>query len=214
MKALGKEKMRILDKKAIELLEVQRLMESAGKSIAEVYEKEIRKRRVGVVAGKGNNGGDALCAARYLKNKGYEIKVVLVGEGNENVKEQLRFGKFEVVEKEKLKEVDAIIDGIFGYNFRGRAEGEYKRIIEYTNGLGKDVLAVDLPSGIDADKGKEGAVIKAKVTVCLGALKKGLLLENAKESVGKIIVVDIGIPDWIYKEEGIEVWFREIKTKE
>ncbi len=211
MEILDKERMRTLDRKAIELVGVERLMESAGKSIAHVYEKEIGKKRIGVIAGKGNNGGDALCAARYLKNKGYDVKVVLVGEGNENVKEQLRFGRFEVVEKEELKGVDAIIDGIFGYNFRGKAEGEYKEIIEYVNELGKEVLVVDLPSGIDADKGKEEVAIKAKVTVCLGALKKGLFLENARENVGKIVVVDIGIPDWIYREEGLEVWFGEVE---
>ena len=212
MKALSKEEMRKLDLEGIELLGIERLMESAGKGIAEIYDKEVGEKRVAVIAGKGNNGADGICAARYLKNKGYEVGILLIGEGNEEVKKQLSFDKFRIISKEEVKEFDAIIDGLFGYNFRGELKGEYKEIVELINSLNKRVLAIDLPSGIDADKGKVGIAVKAEITVCLCALKKGLLEEKAREYAGKIIVEDIGIPSWIYEKNNAEIWFGEVES--
>ncbi|WP_458011672.1 NAD(P)H-hydrate dehydratase [Candidatus Solincola sp.] len=187
------------------------LMERAGRAVAEQARDMLgglcAGRRVVVAAAKGNNGGDGLVAARYLASWGARVEVFLLARPEElspdaalnyrRYREQggrVRTGEPALLE-EMLHEADLVIDALFGFGFRGRAEGPFAKAIEILNRSGVPVLSVDLPSGVDASTGAvEGPAVEAKRTVTLAWPKVGLYLYPAAEKVGELVVADIGIP--------------------
>ena len=187
------------------------LMERAGRAVAEQARDMLgglcAGKRVVVAAAKGNNGGDGLVAARYLSAWGAQVEVFLMARPEElspdaalNYRRyreeggQVRSGKPALLE-EMLREADLAIDALFGFGFRGRAEGPFAEAIEIINRSGVPVLSVDLPSGVEASAGSvEGPAVEADRTVTLAWPKVGLYLYPAAEKVGELVVADIGIP--------------------
>jgi len=191
------------------------LMENAGKSVADfVAETFPDRKRVLVVCGPGNNGGDGFVAARHLASHGFNVTVVLIGTAN-NIRTDIARKNWSILKKmifsvklvelkdstrlseleELLKRSDIVIDAIFGVGIRGAVRGFAREIIELINSLKKNkgyvVIAVDVPSGLDTFDGKVyGSVIKADYTITFHGLKKGL----SEDVAGKIIVRGIGIP--------------------
>ncbi|RLJ05142.1 MAG: NAD(P)H-hydrate epimerase [Candidatus Aenigmatarchaeota archaeon] len=184
----------------------EKLMENAGKQIAKCVKRFFpSKQKILVVAGKGNNGGDGLVAARYLKRFGKNVKVI-VSEKPEKKSlgfrqmQRLKGVEIEVYNKKALrkalKETDLIIDAIIGYGLKGEPKGKAAEMIKEINNSGKPVLSVDVPSGLNADTGKPGnPCIKADATVTLGFLKTGFKSSQAKKFTGTVYTADIGIPD-------------------
>lgn len=187
------------------------LMERAGRMVAEQARDMLgglcAGRRVVVVAAKGNNGGDGLVAARYLASWGAAVEVFLLARPEElspdaalNHRRYLEEGGRVVsgdpdLLVEALRGADLAVDAIFGFGFRGRAEGPFARTIEILNGSEVPVLSVDLPSGVDAATGAvEGPAVEADRTVTLAWPKVGLYLYPGAEYVGELVVADIGIP--------------------
>jgi NAD(P)H-hydrate epimerase len=218
MKVVTREEMQSLDLKTQQkYLPEMDLMENAGSALARVLLEEYPEvKKVAIFSGKGNNAGDGLVAARYLLKKGIEIEVYLVGEETE-LKESAR-RNFELI-KDKIKltkitqpalpadfkvEADLIIDALFGIGLQGKIKGIWRRIVGFINGLKLPVVAVDIPSGLDATTGKpQGTCIEATLTVSFGLPKLGCVIPPGAEFCGKLRTVDIGIPREVIEEAKI-----------
>ena len=196
------------------------LMESAGHRVAEFAEEifgGVDKKTICVLAGSGNNGGDALAAARYLSNGGAKIKIFLTGNRDhrtDSLNVQISIMRAMGVEIQyldndrawerlqvNLRFSDAIIDGILGTGFSGELRPNALKLIRAANSSGKPIVSIDIPSGVEADTGIVGEdAIKAVGTVALGLPKIAHYLSPAESHVGKLIVDDIGIPKKLLEE--------------
>ncbi|SRR5579884_607631 len=200
------------------------LMERAGACTAEVARRLLRSRggrHVAVLAGKGNNGGDGLVAARHLAGE-MPVRVVLVAPSEDLRGEparhlaSLREQHLEILDARALdgpgldrllREADLLIDAIFGTGFRGPAEGTAAQVIEAANRSGTPILAVDVPSGADAGAGRvEEPCIRAAATVTMGLPKLGLVQYPAAAYAGRLFVADIGFPAALVEEAPIAAW--------
>jgi NAD(P)H-hydrate epimerase len=189
---------------------VELLMERAGLAVAHAAAElagGAYGRRAVVVCGKGNNGGDGLVAARYLARWGMGVTVVLLPDPNvlrdpaATNFSRLRLSRIRwrpysgATLSRELGRADVGIDAIFGTGFRGSPEGPQGDAIEILNGSGVPVVAVDIPSGVEADTGMlRGAAIRASATVTFGAPKVGVLLFPGAAHAGTVHVADIGFP--------------------
>ncbi|MFH1389860.1 MAG: NAD(P)H-hydrate epimerase [Candidatus Margulisiibacteriota bacterium] len=183
------------------------LMENAGRSVADVALKMLWwKEKVAVVCGIGNNGGDGLVAARHLYNQGKKVTVFVVGDHNrgtidfmanllmiEHLGLPIVWVK-EAAQLEALSNAELVIDAILGIGLTKEVRRPIRDVIEVINASHKPILAVDVPSGLNADTGEVmGEAIKANTTVTFIAMKKGFVAAQARKYCGKIIVKDIGI---------------------
>lgn len=208
--------MRALDARAIETLGIPgpRLMENAGRGAAALIAREwapIRGRRVLVLCGKGNNGGDGFVVARHLKAKGARPRVLLVGSRTEvkgdaaQALERWR-GRVDEIRRETdltvlargVAEAELAVDALLGTGLTGPARGLTAHVIERLNdAAGRariPVVALDLPSGLGSDGGALfGATVRATLTATFAAHKRSLLLYPAAEAAGRVAVVPIGI---------------------
>jgi ADP-dependent NAD(P)H-hydrate dehydratase / NAD(P)H-hydrate epimerase len=159
---------------------VPELMERAGRAVSEVILEDFEDaRRITVVCGSGNNGGDGRVAARILEEAGRDVRIV--------------DSKPEDEEKD-LGKPDLIVDALFGTGFEGAPRPGAARLIEQMNAAGADVVAVDIPSGVDASTGEvSGAVVDAWTTVTFHAEKVGLVVTPGAFHAGEIDVADIGL---------------------
>ena len=183
------------------------LMENAGRSVAEEAIKMLGgKKRVAVVCGVGNNGGDGLVAARQLLNAGKRVEVYLVGKVSKlksdpktnlgilrKMKQRISLAR-SVKELRDIKKADLIIDAIFGIGLKAEVRKPLLDIIRFLNQSQKPILSVDVPSGLEADTGRVlGMAVKARKTVTFVASKKGFFRGDGPEYCGRIVVRDIGI---------------------
>eukprot|EP00362_Geleiidae_sp_MMETSP1317_P002312 CAMPEP_0201282542 /NCGR_PEP_ID=MMETSP1317-20130820/5913_1 /ASSEMBLY_ACC=CAM_ASM_000770 /TAXON_ID=187299 /ORGANISM="Undescribed Undescribed, Strain Undescribed" /LENGTH=519 /DNA_ID=CAMNT_0047595515 /DNA_START=1783 /DNA_END=3342 /DNA_ORIENTATION=+ len=196
------------------------LMENAGRDAAKILVKnfvDILYKKIGVVAGSGNNGGDGFVIARYLATKGYEVTVYLLakpekvkGEAKENLN-LLYLLEVPVVNipdhdsfikhKDSMTGYDIWVDAILGTGLKSDVRDYLKQIIKFINGLNKSVLAVDIPSGLNSETGQvQGACIRADYTATFGAAKIGQKLFPGADLSGKVEVIDIGIPPYIVEK--------------
>ncbi|HPN88315.1 MAG TPA: NAD(P)H-hydrate epimerase [Candidatus Omnitrophota bacterium] len=189
------------------------LMENAGRAVAREVVKFLKKKNkngwVSVFCGTGNNGGDGLVAARYLKQANIKIKVFLIGKKeclkndaavNYRLLNQVKCPVAEVsrITKPFIKNIAQsclIVDALFGVGLNREVTSFVKEIIELLNKSQKNIFAVDIPSGLDGTTGViHGVCIKAQKTVTFTFAKKGFFLRQGPQHVGQIVVVPIGIP--------------------
>ena len=205
------EQMKACDDYTINTLGVhsQTLMERAAARAADVLLGDGRfdTKNVLVLVGGGNNGGDGIALARILNSKSSQnvgVAVSFVGNPQKTSVEcdrQYRLAldegvKFVTAQSifQSIDEYSCIVDAIFGIGLVRDIEGVIFDVIQLINNCGKKILSVDVPSGIDADTGLVcGIAVRADVTVCIQALKRGLLLFPAAHLAGEIRVCDIGI---------------------
>ena len=184
------------------------LMDRASTALAVATAELVREARgttrgarIVIVAGSGNNGGDALYAGANLARRGMRVDaigaVVHAGGLAALVRSGGRFVDWSAQEAlDLIAEADAILDGIVGIGATGPLRGRGAELVDAVASSGALVVAVDLPSGIDADTGAvPGAAIMADLTVTFGGAKAGLLIAPAVAHVGALRVVDIGIGD-------------------
>ncbi|MBT2441533.1 NAD(P)H-hydrate dehydratase [Streptomyces sp. ISL-36] len=157
--------------------------------------------RVVLLVGSGDNGGDALYAGARLARRGAGVTAVLLGSrAHEGGLAALRAAGGRVAEDpfEPLATADLVLDGITGIGGRGGLRPDAVPVARAARGSDAVVVAVDLPSGVDADKGEvAGEVLRADATVTFGAYKPGLLIDPAREYAGAVRLVDIGLEDFL-----------------
>jgi len=151
---------------------LEELMERAGAAVAETVLRQFPG-RVTVVCGKGNNGGDGKVCARVLREAGREVTLV-EGVGD-------------------LGDPDVIVDALLGIGLREAPREDAARMIERVNAVGRPVVAVDVPSGVNASTGEvPGAAVRATTTVTFGAAKVGLAISPGRAHAGSVIVAPLG----------------------
>ena len=234
MKVLTAAEMREVDRVTSERHGVPslQLMESAGRRVSEACREIVRgnerdARRICVLCGKGNNGGDGLVAARHLQAANTAVRVYLFakpedlqGDAATNLQRWCEAGSGVVpildetawkAESSKIADADVIIDAIFGTGFRGAATGVIARAIEdinqhsqrATSAHSSLILAVDTPSGLPSDgQPSEGPVLYAHRTTTFTAPKPGQLISKDAAAVGVLEVVGIGSPAALVEEIG------------
>lgn len=216
MRIVSSAEMRRIDRGAMETFGIPGvvLMENAGRRVVEVISGllgDVGGRVITILAGKGNNGGDGLVVARHLVNQGAEVKVVLIAnpqeiEGDARVNFEIwqKMGQ-KVYTLQQSNEInivrlmlintDLIVDAIYGTGFRGAVRDDLAPVIDAVNGSGKAVVAVDIPSGLEADTGRvNGPCIRADHTVTFALPKLGLVLGDGPYYTGRLHVADISIP--------------------
>ncbi len=206
--------MRELDRLTIQEIGVPGvvLMEHAGYKSALILADciDTHQARVAVVCGKGNNGGDGYVVARWMMHWGYDVTVFslcpienLKGDArvNADIFARLYPERLKVVKDPKtqlateLAGYDAVVDAIFGTGLSKKAEGIYGDAISAINSSGAFVFSIDIPSGLPSDSGKViGPTVVADATATFGGLKRAHMIYPAKEFVGRVYLVDIGIP--------------------
>jgi ADP-dependent NAD(P)H-hydrate dehydratase / NAD(P)H-hydrate epimerase len=191
-------------------IEALQLMEIAGWQVArfvDAFQGGIRGRHVTVVAGAGNNGGDALAAARFLLQRGAMVGVSMVPptDGASLVAHHAStVRRMGIVARDAPDGIggstDLIIDGLLGTGIRPPLREPASHIIAVMNGAGRPIVAIDVPSGLDADTGlgAQGA-IRATATVTLVAPKPGLA---GARNAGRVFLADLGMPATLFGAQG------------
>lgn len=198
-------------------LSYQRMMENAGTACArnirnELEKETIQKKRVAVVCGKGNNGGDGFVIARKLFENGYNVCVILAF-GYPTSQEATYMYKLVLDQGiptvwydsdnlkaiQTIKNADVIVDAIFGFNFFGKIDDSLRILIKEMSRASAVKFAIDLPSGAHCDSGHcDDDCFKADFTIAISALKPAHIIHPASEHCGDIIIANIGIPDESY----------------
>lgn len=179
------------------------LMERAALGVVEeLYDGAFDLKKVLVVCGKGNNGGDGFAVARLLFLKDIDVKILFVGDEEKCTKETSQQMKIvqnygiEVCRNSDFDQYTTIVDALFGIGLSQAVKGEYADIIDKINKSAAQILSVDIPSGISADTGEiMGIAVKANKTVTFAYNKVGLTIKSGIEYAGIIKVKDIGITD-------------------
>lgn len=197
------------------------LMENAGRSCAELIKKKLDETSgdaVCIFCGTGNNGGDGFVIARHLTNVNIRVVTVLCGDAVKikgdaltNYKIAKKIGltvEYLNPSEDNLEQkveslssgCDIVIDALFGTGLTGAIRNGYDILVNVINALGKPIIAVDIPSGLDCDTGlAQGAAIKAEATVTFVAAKKGFTNPEAKKYTGQIYIASIGIESFSRK---------------
>ncbi len=224
----SKEQVRNADRYAIDELEISGtvLMENASLSVVNSIMNNYNLIKgistIGIIAGKGNNGGDAFAVARHLINNGFNVKIIVVAKKNEingdakanfvildkllkRVRNASLFFYSSKSDLVKLKGADVIIDGLLGTGTKGLIKEPYKTVIEYVNNLDAFKVAIDLPSGLNLENSTASAIFNADLTVTLAEYKAGLFYGKGYEFCGKIEKGSIGIGDeYFYGQKVVE----------
>lgn len=226
------EQIRSADEYAINQLKIPGivLMENASISIFNSIKSNMKSLDtssvIGIIAGKGNNGGDAFAVARHFINNGFIVKTLFVGKRNElkgdaqinfNIltKLLLQVDNSELIfykskrDLSKLIGCDIIIDGLLGTGTKGEIREPYKSIIEYVNQLESIKVAIDLPSGLSLEAATASTILNADLTVTLANYKTGLFHGKGYEFAGKIEVGSIGIGHEYFDNQNVSEYFIE-----
>jgi len=180
------------------------LMEKAGLAAAEVIRDKIltsEKNKVLVLAGPGNNGGDAFVVARHLQKWWFKVTLVFTGvpaklsDDAKNSMDAWVAAGGEILSEIPIKnDWNAIVDGLFGIGLSRNLEGPYCELVNVINHMNLPVLALDIPSGLSSDSGQTcGSAIYANITVTFIGLKPGLLTHQGTEYCGEIILRNLDI---------------------
>ncbi len=222
MRVLNTQQMREADRQTIDEIGIPSvvLMENAGRQAVAAMEAafdDLATSRVGVLCGRGNNGGDGFVVARTLAQRGVEAIVYLLGsvadvrgDARTNLEILGRVGVTVVeitnaqeweLHFSEISECELIVDAIVGTGFHGPLTGLLETVVADINGLGVPVVAIDLPTGVSADSHEvDGEAIEATMTVTLAAPKVPLILPPADAYGGDLVIADIGIPGSVIDE--------------
>jgi NAD(P)H-hydrate epimerase len=195
-------------------VDVLMLMENAGRASATLAMRRLQGtaigKRVACLVGGGNNGGDGMVAARHLANWGAEVNVI-VGTSKDRMKD-VPLGQLHILEKMgipilstdyTLGDYDLLIDGLIGYGLQGNPRDRVAMIIKDANKSGHPILALDLPSGMNATTGEAyDPCIKATETLTLALPKTCFLATGTSQYVGDLYLADISIPRKVYQRFG------------
>ena len=215
---LTAEQMRIVEARSVELgMNWLRLMENAGSAAAHIIRENyaLDSKKVVIVCGKGNNGGDGYVIARKFIENNAQLRVISVGtpstpSANEMLSKAFQlnirpidFESYQELCCQYIENADIVIDAVFGIGFKGEPSGVYKTVIESINRSFGQRIAIDVPSGMCSDGGAvSSCCVRADLTVTFGAYKPCHLLYPTTELCGKVVVASIGMPDAAF--DGVE----------
>lgn len=225
MKLLSAVENKNLDRLAMEKYAIPGivLMEHAAREVVEAivnskdFEEDDFQKAI-VICGKGNNGGDGFGVARWLSIYGYQVKVFLVGARPSQLTGDalLEYNMFtkgggvvetiadeteELIFRIALKHSDFVVDAMLGIGFSGELRPELKRVCQLVNASGKYIVAVDMPTGVNADDGSiDEDAIRANQTVTMNVFKPGQWLFPGRECVGRVKCVGIGMSDKVLED--------------
>ncbi|HEX7056991.1 MAG TPA: NAD(P)H-hydrate dehydratase [Bacilli bacterium] len=213
------EEMRRLDRHTIDRIGIpgHTLMELAGKAVADHIADRYATGRWLILAGKGNNGGDGLVAARHLLERGFHADVLFAADPGAltgDIAEQIRIAAHFPLGMSTFaagqtdwRSYNGVVDALLGTGSKGAPRKQYAAMIEEANASGLPIVAVDIPSGLDADTGQTFTpCISARHTVTFAFMKRGLAVYPGKAAAGEVIVAPIGIPAHLAEEHGISVF--------
>jgi len=216
---LSTEQMREVDRLMTEVYQIDllQMMENAGRNLAllakRLLDDEIADRPIVVLAGRGNNGGGGLTAARHLLNWGAWVQIVLThpveeyqGAPAQQLATLQAMGAPLAWAEEgwELPPADLIIDALIGYGLRAAPQGKVRDLIQLANSNRAPILSLDAPSGLDTTSGQLFTPhIQATATMTLALPKAGLLTGAAV--CGDLYLADIGVPPQLYAELGLDV---------
>jgi NAD(P)H-hydrate epimerase len=238
MRLLTKEQSRELDRRAQDEFGIsdQELMGNAGQKIAEAVVKHLADQHdpcIGIICGKGNNGGDGFAAAAILKSKGFRVHLFYLGDESslsgaprhyyEQCIQQGLAVDFYTNLPDELPEFNLVIDCLLGTGFKAPLREVMVPWVQWINSLDADVVSADIPSGVEANTGRlDPVAVHADLTVTMGLGKLGLYLEPGKSHAGIIQVVDIGFPEidkldgrqWhLTTEQNVHSWLKPLQSR-
>lgn len=203
------------------------LMENAAIGITQtILNKYSEIKSVGIVCGKGNNGGDGFAVARHLSNNNINVKVIYLGEPqsmsddcrtNFEICQNLSIQRknpeliqFSGIKQLKLiKNSDLLVDAILGSGFSGTLKEPISLIVSELNKLKAVKVAIDVPTGLNADTGYGDLIFKADLTITLGEFKKGLFVGKGYEHCGEILLCEIGVGRDYFEKESTDTYLFE-----
>ncbi|HXE76153.1 MAG TPA: NAD(P)H-hydrate dehydratase [Candidatus Xenobia bacterium] len=241
MKILTADEMRGVDRRTTEQAGVsyRQLMENAGRQVADFIIEEVLMERsrgdrpvaISILCGKGNNGGDALVAARHLWERGFKPRVCLLapaaelkGDARANYEAYLELGATVQElsdpaawqrERNAVLDCDIVVDGLLGTGLTGAVQGHLAQVIADVNAR-RDyrVVAVDIPSGLPSDSGAPlGDSIRADATVTFTAPKRGQIFPPSCTRVGRLAVAPIGTPEALLENDP-NLWLNLIVARD
>jgi NAD(P)H-hydrate epimerase len=216
------EEMKLLDKEAMETYGLPELilMENAGsraaRLVAEFYDEIKFQGEIAVLAGKGNNGGDAFVVARQLISEGYPVRLFTIS--NLDYKGSSK-ANLDILEKQKMRRIPLetaselesyfdsstdpvmVVDGLIGIGLKGPLSGIFADIVDVVNTKAEYTISLDTPSGVEGDTGQVlNTAIRADITVAMGFPKVGQFIYPGAEICGELHVVDISLPPHMNQE--------------
>lgn len=206
MRSLKASEIKVIDRFTIEEVGIPSmvLMERAALAVSEKLQKYYPESAFLIFCGTGNNGGDGLALARILHQANRQVEVVLIGDfphASEETTAQLKIIRaLNIPERESCSadEVESgriIIDALFGIGLNRAIENPYLEAVCAINSSGAEVVALDIPSGLEADTGQVfNEAVNANRTLTIGFQKKGFERKEASQWTGKIEQLDIGYP--------------------
>lgn len=207
--AVTAEQMAEIDRIMIEDLGIAlpQMMENAGSNLAWLAARRWSPASVTILAGTGGNGGGALVAARHMHNRGVSVTVTLTAPDR---LAPVPAAQLAIVERMGIpvvddpREADLIIDGLIGYSLAGDPRGRAADLIDWANDETAPILALDVPSGLDATTGRIGSpCVRAAATLTLALPKTGM--SQASEVVGEPYLADISVPPSVFRRLGVDI---------
>lgn len=200
-------------------IELIQMMENAGRSLAELARKmlddDVGDRTIIVLAGRGNNGGGGMVAARHLLNWDALVQIVTTHAPADYagipahqlaILQAMEVPTAWADDGWELPPCDLVIDSLIGYGLRGNPKGAAKHLIQLANSSRAPVLSLDAPSGLDVSTGvKYEPCVHATATMTLALPKRGLLTEEGRSVTGELYLADISVPSALYEKLGFEV---------
>lgn len=203
------DEVRAAEQRAVEAgISLWTLMQKAGQACADVLHAEFPEGRVVVIAGPGNNGGDAFVAAQRLRDLGRNVWLYDLAPKGERTPEgqhalNALSGPRQPLEDMRLTADDVVLDGLFGAGLSRPLTGEAAFAVEQVNASGAKVVAIDVPSGVNGDTGVvSGPAIRADVTVTFCAKKPAHVLQPAASLCGDVIPAEIGFGKFVAEVGG------------
>jgi NAD(P)H-hydrate epimerase len=197
-------------------IELIQMMENAGRNLAHLarirfLENNPVEKQIVVLAGTGGNGGGSLVAARRLHNWGANVKIVIskppqnfttIPGHQLDITQRMNIPIYPSHQIKHVEKPVLILDGLIGYSLKGSPRGSISEMINWANQQSTPILALDVPSGMDATSGTIfDPAIKATATMTLALPKQGFQFPVVREMVGELYVADISVPPELYASE-------------